>query len=307
MIWIYWALIPPVLYALSNLIDKIIIEKYISTGSLGGLFIVSSLVAIISVALIVLCAPVNFANVTGLQALLLILQGAFIMLYLIPYFKALQQDDPAMVTALFQFIPVLCLLLEFVFLGTLISGQELTGIFVVIFGAFAISLAYTDKKIVPKTKTFGLIFLSSLIIALGLVLFKGVGKDLDFWAIACYSSIGSVIPGLVALCFYKKYRRDFIELLYNKPRQFYFWNLINELVVLVAGLVYYYCITTLAAPIALVSAMSGMQPALVFVIGVTLSLLFPKLYREQITVGTFFYKVVCIAMITAGVILIALK
>ena len=74
MLWFFIALIGPFLYALSNHIDKILLEKYFKEGGVGTLILFSSLLSVMVLPFIFLADRTVF-NINGISILILAIEG----------------------------------------------------------------------------------------------------------------------------------------------------------------------------------------------------------------------------------------
>jgi drug/metabolite transporter (DMT)-like permease len=305
MNWVLLAIIPPLLFSISNYIDKLLVGKAGGESS-GGLFILSGAAGIITIPVLLFFAPTSIFSVSFYEGVLLLLQGALFVLYLIPYFKALQQYEPSVVVPLFHLVTVISLVLEYVFLGTMISGLSFVGLCLVIGASLEIGKANATSHGLPTRHLFFLMLISSTFMSLSFVIFKGVAQDINFWSASCYGCAGGVFAASVAFVVRSDYRRDFLRLLGRRPALLGL-NLFNEFLAIVSGLIQAFCFTVLAAPIAIVNAISGLQPLIVFVIGVFLTLFFPKLHVENLDRPLLRRKVTCIFIIIIGATLISLE
>ncbi len=305
MSWFYLALIPPLLFGITNYIDKIILSRFVPDGAFGGLFIISTIIGIPSIPIILLLTSADLTAIDLRSALYLISEGALIAFYLLPYYQALQEEEPSVIIPLFQLVPIFTLVLEYLFLGTSISLMQLGGMFLVITSGIFIS-SHPNSRYFPKLKPFLLMALSCLIIAISLVIFKGIAEKQNFWTATCYSHLGGTLIGLGFLIFNTKFRNEFLKLISSDSKKFISWNLLNELLNVLAVLVSRYCFTVLLAPVTLVATISGIQPLVVFIIGIALTFLAPKLHQEKLTSFELYKKIICLLFITIGAVLIAL-
>ena len=228
MNWILLAIIPPFLFSISNYIDKLLVGKAGGESS-GGLFILSGAAGVITIPILLLFAPTSVFAVSFYEGVLLLLQGALFVLYLIPYFKALQQYEPSVVVPLFHLVTVISLVFEYLFLGTTISGLSLLGLCLVIGASLGIGKANSAAQGLPSRHLFFLMLISSTFMSLSFVVFKGVAQDINFWSASCYGCAGGVFAASVAFLIRSDYRKDFLHLLGQRPALVGL-NLFNEFV-----------------------------------------------------------------------------
>lgn len=109
--WIFYAIFAQSLITVTNFIDKLMLNKYIRDSSIIVIFS-ASMAVLVSVVIFLIR---GFPDFSFQQALLILLAGVATEFAIIPYFKALDADDPSRVVPLFQSIPVFTLLLSFFF------------------------------------------------------------------------------------------------------------------------------------------------------------------------------------------------
>ena len=140
--------------------------------------------------------------------------------------------------------------------------------------------------------------LSSLTFAFYEVLFKFVAVSEDFWVSTFWEHVGLIIFGAVLFVFVGRYREEFMKLLRTNSRWILSLNLGSEILTFVGNIITTF--VALSVPIALVLVVSSYQPGFVFVIGVLLTLLFPRIAQEKITRRDILQKVCAIAIIIVG-------
>jgi len=136
--------------------------------------------------------------------------------------------------------------------------------------------------------------------ALSAVLFKLFALKDDFWVTTFWNFAGEALFGFVILLA-PNYRRQFIALLRKHPGAVIGVNGANELINLGGGLGVRYA--SLAAPVALVSAVSSTVTLFVFAFGVLLTLFWSKAVKEDLSRGSLTRKGIAAVFVMAGVIL----
>jgi uncharacterized membrane protein len=255
MDWLLIAILAPLLWAITNFIDKFLISKYFKSG-VGTLIIYSAMIGLPVALLIVLFKPdVLYLNLT--TATLIILNSFLYILYLFPYFKALSKADASIVVPIFQSIPVFSYFLAFFVLGETLSNMQIVGSLLIVFGAVGISLKLENKKI---SLTWDILFfqlLASFIVALNYLFFKFFAINLDFWTVSFWQYLGFVIFGIILLIFVKSYRKDFLLSFKVNSNKILGLNAINEILNIAATIIFTFA--TLLAPITLVFVINGFQ------------------------------------------------
>src|SRR3989338_11582835 len=95
------ALIGPLLYALSNHIDKILLEKYFKEGGVGTLILFSSLLSAMALPFIFLADRTVF-NINGMSILVLAVVGILNVLVLWCWLLALKTEEASVAVVFYQ-------------------------------------------------------------------------------------------------------------------------------------------------------------------------------------------------------------
>lgn len=274
MNWLLYAIASPALYAVTNYIDKFLVEKRIRNPLL-----VPTFAGLIILALgILILAIKHFPILTLMPLVLILLSGILLFIYLIPYFQALVMEETSRIVPLFEASPIFVLLMSYLFLGESLSMKQLFGFALILIGGFAISSKKIDLKIFIPRKTFWLMMVSSLLWSLTVILFKFVVISSDFWTTFAYESIGTGLASIVVLIVKWREIRLFVKRSFKGDILILF--ILNSIFGVIAQ--YSFSVAILLAPAALVSVIGGTQPFFVLVFGVFLSLFFPHIIKENI-------------------------
>src|SRR3990167_8405434 len=114
--WFFIALIPPLVHASVNHIDKHLISKYLKGGEVGSLVLFSALFAVVALPIIVWMDPA-VVSISQNDAVLLMINGGLLVGAYICYFYALNKDEASIVVPLFQLVPLFGFGLGYFFLG----------------------------------------------------------------------------------------------------------------------------------------------------------------------------------------------
>jgi drug/metabolite transporter (DMT)-like permease len=297
MSWIFIALIPPALYAVSNLIDKYLVSTYFKGEGVGSVMVFSSLIGLVALPIIVLISP-DVLSIDAWTALFIVLNGMLYILSFLPYFHALHKEDASVVAPLFQAIPVFAYVLGYVILGESLSlTQSLAGL-VIFIGAIGISLDLSGSRFAFKGSIFGLMMLSSFGLALNGALFKFFAIEEHFWVTSFWTYAGFFLLGLVLLAMVRSYRQQFFAVFRDNGRTIVALNGVNELLALTTTLIFNYA--SLLAPLVLVYLVGAAQPFFVFFYGLILTLLFPRFINEDISSKTIIQKLACMILMVIG-------
>ena len=286
--WVFIALLAPLFWAIANYIDKIVINRYLvsSITGAGSLIVFTGMTGFLVAAVIALIHGDIF-SISYSDALIIVTAGAMLVASFIPYLYALQKDDPSVVVPLYQLIPVFSYFLGFIFLQEELSFQQVIAGLIVIAGSIGISLDL-KRGFSLKIRTLSLMCLASLGVAVNYLVFKMIALEGNFWTTGFWEYMGAGIFGLGLLIFYKPYRIEFITLIKKNRLIVPSMNVLGELLNLSAKLLMSFA--TLSAPLAVVTLINGLQPFIILVLGIILTLVFPKLIQEDITKKTLIQR-----------------
>lgn len=304
MNWFLIALINPVVHAFVNHFDKFLLSKYMKGGTVGALIMFSSLFAVVALPIIFIINPSVLTSVSFIQGLILMGNGVFLTLAILLYLYAIDLDEASYVAPFFLLIPVFGLMFGYFILGeTLTTSQLIAGGFILLGGLFlSLELSGTGTKI--KSKLILLMIGSSLFYSANAVIFKSIAGSQGFLDSLFWDFLGKFLFGVILFFVVKSYRDQFIYLLKACGAKIIGLNVVNEVLSLIGEMAL--VLAVLYAPVALVQSVGGLQPAFVFIIGIILTLFFPKFGMESLERKMMIQKIVGIAVMTFGVYLLEL-
>jgi len=296
---IFFSILSPAIYGVNNFIDKLILEKYkISPivitvysgffGFLAGLFIL---------------VFTGFYNADYKSIAIILASGFLGNIYLIPYFKALSQDETSRVVPLFQFVPIFVLVLSFFLLGEKLTTKQYVGCIAIICSSFFLSLQKSEMQILKLRPAFWYMLLSSFLFSFSIVLYKFGVQEIPFWNTLPYEGFGMVL-GALSILLYRNNGKIFLSETKKFPKKIFVWMSINEGVFVLSRYTAYFALSLVAASI--VNVLGGIQSFFVLIYGIVLSLWFPHIIKEIITKQTVGIKVASIVGIFIGLSLIFL-
>lgn len=298
MNWFYIALISPIAHSFVNHLDKYLLSKYLKGGSVGTLVLFSALFSVLALPVILVIQPEAISSVSFYQGFLLCLNGAFLVTAIICYLYALETDEATYVAPLFQLIPVFSLILGYVFLGEVLTISQLLAMCIIVAGGVLISLEFGTGKINLRSKTLGLMLLASGLYAINLILFKMIAGEQGFVNSLFWDLLGKVIFGIILYFTVGSYRKQFNNLIKSNSAKVFGLNGFNEILALIGEVAIIYA--ALFAPVALVQSVSSTQPLFVFIVGIILTLYFPKIAQENINRRILIQKIAATVVIVIG-------
>lgn len=297
MNWFFMALLATFLWSASNHIDKFVLSKYFKSGGVGSIVIFGCLLSLISLPIIFVFNP-NVFQIAPIHAVILLCISVITIIGLIFYYAALNRDDPSNIIPLFQLIPITTYIISFLVLGETLTIKQILAGLLIISGALLLSLDLGNKMINLKKQGLFLMIASCSIASVEIVTLKYVALQESFWVTIFWSYVGTGVIGLIAFIFIKKYQTDIIQVVKSNSIGILSINAFNEIINLVAYLAFMYA--TLRANTTLVTLVNGFQPFFVFIMGIILTLFFPRFGKESLLKKHLFQKIISIVIIFIG-------
>ena len=286
MLWIVLATVPAFLWAFTNILDEFLAKEHFAKN--GALLIfLSGVCEIVPAAFlftVFVDTPVPLSHMLIVGGLGIILTCSFV-----PYIYALQLGNAKNATPIFQSIPVFVFVLGWAFLGETVTPIQMLAAAIIIISSVLIGFNFTTKSI--NHKAAALMLLSSFIIGCVVVASKYF-IDLYGWAVVtAYSILGSSLFCMILVSLYRPFRRKSVATLSAAGPVILFLFFL-QIFQHITALSLYNSALEIAPSAALVSTVSGSQPAFVLILailaGLTASQHFPKIHFDRILVYKFF-------------------
>jgi len=302
MTWFFIALIGPLLYAMTNHIDKVLLEKYFKESGVGTLILFSSLLSILALPFLFWADSTVF-SVGWFNMSIMALVGTLNMLVLWFYLLAMRDEEASIVIVFYQLVPVFGLILGYFILNETLNKLELIAMAIIILGTTIISFEIdAENKFKLRRQTISLMLAASFCWALGSVIFKFVALEENVWRSLFWEHVVLVIFGIIIFIFKSSYRKSFLSALKNNSKAILSLNVANETLYMVGNLVFAF--SYLLAPIALVLLVDSFQPIFVLGIGIFLTVFFPHVSVENIQAKHLWQKFIAICITGIGTYLL---
>lgn len=303
MNWFLIALINPIAHSLVNHFDKYLISKYLKGGSVGTLILFSSLFAVVTLPIIYFIKPEIFETITLLKALILMFNGAALVMAIMCYLYALGHDEASYVAPFFQLVPVFSFFLGYFVLGETLVQNQIIAAALIIFGGLVLSLEFSNGKARLKKQLVLLMLGSSFFYAFYAVIFKAVAVEQGFLDSLFWDMVGKVTFGIILFLSIRSYQTQFISLIKSNRFTIIGLNVISETLALIGEIAI--VLAVLYAPVVLVESVGGLQPIFVIFFGIIITVFFPKFGQESLEKKSLIQKIIAIAIITVGVFVLA--
>jgi len=302
MIWFFIALIGPFLYALTNYIDKVLLEKYFKEGGVGTILLFSSLLSACALPFFLFIDP-KVLDVDFTKIIVLVVVGVSNVLVLFFYLLAIRDEEASVVVVFYQLVPVIGSILGYFILDEVLTQMQLMAMATIILGTTIISFEIDiENKLKLRRKTILFMLCASFFWAFGGVIFKMVALEENLWRSLFWEHVVLVLVGVGIFIFVRSYRNNFLLALRSNTKTVLLINGSNEVIYILGNVTVAYAY--MLAPIGLVLLTESFQPIFVLIIGVVLTIFFPRIITEKIQRKHLLQKIIAICITGIGTYLL---
>jgi len=305
MTWFFIALGAPFLWALVNISDQYLVERY-STGKRGsgGLVLFSSLIGVF-VAIAIWIFVSSVFSIPMLDKILLIATGGISIAWIILYLFTLEIEDVSAVVPWFLTIPIFGYILGYIVLGEVLTTQQFIGSLVVLLGVLLISIDFSGQKRKFKWRSVLYMIVACLLISISGIIFKYVTIGNNFWVSSFWEYTGLGGFGILIYVFVPRYRNEFMLMNRSGGVKIFFLNTSSEIFTIIGNLLTNFAI--LLAPVAMVYLVSSFQPAIVLLLTLFATKFFPNIVKENLTGRILWPKIIAIIIMVLGSVILFIK
>lgn len=233
-----------------------------------------------------------------------LLIGFLEVLWLIPYFKALQLTDETVAPPVFQTIPVFGFALGYFIFDEMPSTTHLIASVAIVAGSLLLNVEILreekrERKFTLHWKPVCLMLLSASIIAFLGFYFKDTSEASGFGPTAFWTAVGASLTGVLLWAVVPSWRREFNAFARARDYKLMGLNVINEILDDSAIFIYYAAIAYGTSTV-LVQSTIAWQP--IILLGLTI--IFKKIGglkgRRELSVTEWWMRCGSITLITAG-------
>lgn len=302
MSWFFFALIAPLLYSLTNHIDKVLLEKYFKEGGVGTLLVFSALASAIALPIFLLIDP-EVLQVSFRSFVILMTVGILNILVIWFYLLALKDDEASIIIVFYQLVPVIGLILGYIMLGETVTKLQLIAMAIIILGTSLVSFEIDDENNFKlKKQTIILMTAAAFFWAMESVLFKTAALEENVLRSLFWEHLTLTVIGILIFTFVGKYRKHFLTAFKRNSGSILSLNFSNEGIYMLGNVVASYAY--MLAPVALILLTESFQPIFVFAIGIFLTIFFPKISVEDIHTRKLLQKLIAIIITGIGTYLL---
>jgi drug/metabolite transporter (DMT)-like permease len=295
MSWLLFALLAPMAYGGSNVLDNYLASKLFK--NVWTLTVYSTLFNTFFALFIFLVATPGLPPVSLIPFLILV--GFIETVYLYPYYKALQHDDTSIVASLFTLGRVLVPILAFFLVGETLQWHHYLGFLVITLGSAALTVNGDSGKF-RLNASFWYMLICSLLLSVEVVIYKYLFEQLN-WSTGFFWITISVLPTVACLLLVPSIRKNVVKERRVFKKHFWIFGL-EEFFNFIGAASATYAISL--APVTLVKGIGALQPMFVLLYAVILARFFPKVFSEHTNLKNLFKKGLLFAIMVIGVVLV---
>ena len=293
--WFLYSLASAVFFGFTTIVDKLMLEKRLSSFSYFVSFAPPALVFSICVLLFfptnVFSVPYGIAFVAGLLS-----AGGYFL-----YVLSIRKEEASRIAALTSLAPAFVAVLAVFIVNEIFSANSYTGIILMILGSILISYKNNHvKKIIP---------LSLVLILIATNFFYGLDQtiskislgQISFWSFLMIFMLGRFVvafPGISIPSVRRKFTSEVRELGRN-----FALALASGSIMWSLGIIFFFYAASLG-PITLVSTIGLISPLFTLFFAIFITKYLPKVLKEEIDRRTVALKLIAIVLIIFGTYLV---
>ena len=305
MSWLAILAIAVISDALRIFIDNYASDYYFKEKGAVSQKIASGLILPIIGIIVLIVNGFNPSAVDPIAIILLLLSGLLGSLAGIPYYRALELDDSTNIGIFFQFSPILYLIIGWIIGDEQFSIIQLLACFIILAAPLLVVITAKKRSRKVRIKAALLAFISIIFyVASGETFIQG---NVD--GINIFSEIGLVLitkglSDLLIIGSRRKLRNRLAKVVKSSRRKVLFP--INISIVMRVIQEFSYRIGLIIAPsVAIASAASdAVEPAVIFYMGLLLTILWPKFGREKLQKKTVLVHFIATVLVVIGIVIL---
>ncbi|MBI2143196.1 EamA family transporter [Candidatus Woesearchaeota archaeon] len=295
--WLLFVIVASTGRALSAVMLKILRTKYLPDSF--TMVVLQGLIGGFAILL------VPFSSILSQPPLLIMIgvtAGLLSMLVYLPFYSALSSEEVSRVSLVFQLSPLIVLLLSALFIGEVMTARSILAFFLVLGGALLVSAKFSRAKLgIGRGLYLGS---AAALISAGAVFLLKLAAPIGAFSVFLLIGIGNFIAALALLTL--PIARRNIRASIPKVTRAGWLVFLGEyaLSVIITGV--FFVLAVVYGPVVLVSAIYGSHVVLIFAFAAALTILAPKLMKEELDKRALFQKITALVMVVAGVLLLYL-
>lgn len=299
MSWLVLSLLAPFFWAITNFIDKYILDRHIT--SIFDFIFFSSLTSFLFVPIFILYF--GYPNFNIFSVVVFVVGIIQVYSYGL-YAKGLEKGETSSLMMLVGLCPVLTILIAWVVLGQALKPMEMLSSLIVIAGVFFVlvhDISNVGFRDLLKPGS-GWMFAAVVIWSINLVIVDWLLQKMDFGSFMVIDIFGMACASLFLFLFSSSRQAVFYAIQRSRPSK-YIWFIINTTLDTAAQL----CLklALLFAPLAgLVVVAMQIQNFYLIAIGFILTVFFPHIISEDISKQVLFRKIAGSIIMILGIVML---
>jgi transporter family protein len=294
-VWFLYALVSVVFFGFTTIVDKMMLEKRLSSFSYFATFAPPALLFSICV---LLSSPTNVFSVPYAFAFLagLISAGGYFL-----YVLSIRKEEASRIAALTSLAPAFVAVLAALFVGEIFPPKSYLGIALMILGSILISYKRNNVKQLIPASLIVILIATNFAYSLDQTLSKISLNQISFWPFLMMFMFGRFLvafPGLAT----PSVRSQFSLEVRRLGRKFAFTLAVGSVMWTLAIISFFYAASL--GPITLVSTTALISPLFTLLFAILITKYLPRILTEEIARMTIALKLVAIGLIFVGTYLI---
>ena len=287
--------------------DNFISDVYYRGREVASQKLFSAYAKTITGIIILIFTGFSFSHFTPLAIFLFILSGILASIAEVPYYLALGVDDSVNLGIFIQIAPILYLISGWLLFNESFSPIQLIAIVVILIAPTLIVITSRKRSRKVKMKAIFLAFLYVLIsVIANLVFVKNTGEFeiTSFIEEIALFVFGTGIMDMAIMYSLPKWRLRYKHVQKSSKNKVLVPLTASFMVGVIKSFAYRAALVT-APTIALASAASdSIEPIVIFFMGLTLTLIWPKFGREKLDHKTVFVHLIATIVVVIGIVLL---
>lgn len=297
MSYILLALFATSMWAVANMMDKVILTKHLENYILYVTF--AAFFGLLFAGLISLIFQISI--IANFPLILSLLNGFMVIIALFFYFKALSIEEVTRIVPALQIIPLVVIVLSWISLKETLGAMQYGGIGLIVGGALLVSIKENSKGIFAFRKGFWYILLSCLLFGTTWVLSKYILSIISYWNLFFWSRIGGFLAFCLLLLAFPLFRRSALNFKSVTKKGLF---LIANSEVIGTSATFLSLIALTKGPVSIISTISSSQPFFVLLYIVILTSFFKKSFNFKVEKSALSIKITASFFIAVGFLLI---
>ena len=301
MNWLFFALFAPFVDTIILYIDRFVIEREVK--DYRGMAIFGSIIGVIAGTLF--WAVTGFPLLNLQDSLIIMASGVLNIWGTALYYRSLSLEETSRIIIFFKAIPIIILILSFLFLKETITVMQFVGFIVILTAVVGVSIHgnASQKKQNVISKGLFMILLVDICWALAAIIAKFSIEIASFPKILSYESWGIGIGGLILYVVFPSIRHAFHNTVKSVRKVGLAVMIVNECLYVTSKAITFYAYSL--GPTALVSVIGGIQIFYGIASGLALTKIAPKTYHEDISKETLLRKLFFAGVLIVGIYLVS--